>query len=481
MSRTALLTTVGVALAMAGCTTTLTVSPVDPARPETAVGLPYPLYFTQYELVITRQVTGCGAELKSTVKAEIRSTSAAPDPRASYVLRSQDFASPMKISDVSLQYGPGGAVTGLNATAEDRTGQVVGNVVGTAVKVVKIAAGAGGAGGVEVCRPETLKAVTQDLKPATEAVKAATKLVESRTKALKAVQDKAAAMGGNVDDATRTALSAAYDALLAANEDLAAKQKVLEAVLKVVTDVQVVRWPENGEARTATFGLPPAVLNRWAQDLDDNEVANPRAQFDVVVELRVAGNAPDGRSVGYGAMAPAPAAVDTRLGVPIRQPAKGMLLVCAGGPCEEGGERIAFQWGDIQQLGPVYYLPCVSRPFSSISCSFTAGEDGRLKSIGQASKTATAEGLTGAIGATVGAVGEAQTARQGAETARLKAATEAAKAQKDYDDAIAALNPSTNASELAALNANTELLKARKAELDAKAALEAARTGDSAP
>jgi hypothetical protein len=157
----------------AGCSTSLTVKRFNEKDPTTAVGSPFPLMFTQYEVAVVRQVVSCGARLKLKVTAEIKGNKAAPDPNQLFVLDTSSLSSPLKTSEVKTTYHPTGAVATLNATAEDKSAPVVANVAQTIAKVVSIAAMAGAplpAPGAkpEVCEASTIAALCGSVGPEEE-------------------------------------------------------------------------------------------------------------------------------------------------------------------------------------------------------------------------------------------------------------------------------------------------------------------------
>lgn len=462
------------------CTTSLKVQRVDPAKPSTRVGAPYPLLFTRYKIEVTRQVAGCGPELKVLVKAEIKGFEGAPDPKQLFVLDPNSLASPVKISEVKLEYLPSGAVSSLNGSAEDRSAQVISNVVATAVKMVSIAApilmamGEEAEAQAQACSPAVLAARRVVIEK-TPIVEAAIKLVDSRTEEVNTLNKKVASMGSNIDERTKAALGKDYDALAAAVDDLTDKKAALEKALKVITYVETVHWPDNGDMPKGESQLLPAVLSRWLTVDTDPDA---RKKFAVFFNLEGIGST--SRDLAKEDV------VDTQLGVPYRQPVLGRLTVCAGEPCGGDNLPIAETVGDVLQLGYVYYLPCESRPFTSISCSFAMTDTGQLKSMGTAQKAASAEGLSGAAKDTVTQLGSLQETLASAKTNRLVAQTAALKAEADYAAAAAALQPDPSKSdkdETAALKASIDLLNAKRAQLEAEAALSEAlaKSGKTGP
>lgn len=449
------------------CTTSLEVKAVNLTTPGSRVGIPWPLPYTTYDIEITRQVAECGETLTAMVKAEVKATVATADPNQLFVLNNNSLSNPFRTSEVKVEYAAGsGAPISFNAVAEDRTGPVVANVLATAVKLVSVAAASGGTGEtkIEACSAAVLDARKKILE-LTPTVKAAATLVETNTAGLKAVTDKIASLGANVDDATKARLSKAYDDLALAVQDLATKKAALDKELKVVTYVTTVRWPGDGDKGTGLDEIPEAVFRKWG-NVDDQEAREKFAVHFSLTGLNAAARDLGKRDV-----------VAPRLGVPYRVPQRGELKICSGGVCSDANQPITQQTGDVLQLGYIYYLPCESRPFSSVSCAFTMTESGQLKSMGTAQKTATAEGLTGTMKDVVSQLDGARQAAAGAETAKLKAQTDALKARAEYEAAVLALRPNPaqpEKDETAMLRASSELLAARKAEIDARLALEEA-------
>ena len=456
----------GFAIITSGCTTTfLKVTAVDSKTPATMVGAPYPLMFTRYHVEVTRQVTGCGPELMALVKAEVKVTEAAPDPTQLFVVDPNSLASPMKTSEVKFEYQTNGAIAALNATAEDKTGTVVSNIVSSVFKIATIAAAAGADPGTtaEACSKAVLdaRAVIAKQRPI---VDAAANVVDGLTTDLKSLLVKVAASSGNADEGTKKALAAKYDALTLANEDLKEKSAVLEKALKAVTNVETLIWPMDGDTDAAEFPLSPAVFKRWGA-VDDN--LKSRRKFAVHIGLaRVGSNGRESLQQHQ--------VVSPELGLPYRLPVTARLLVCAGGPCSADNAPIAEKIGEVLQFGHVFYLPCESRPFTSIGCAFAMTEAGQLKSMGTTQKAAAAEGASATLkDFTTQAIG-LQEALNAADTKRLQAKTAALKAEAEYAAAAAALQPDPtkpDKDQTAVLKAQTDLLNAQRAQLEAQAAL----------
>lgn len=452
---------------LAGCKTTLSVRRAtdDTSR----VGAPYSLMFTQYQIEVTRQVVACSTELKALVKADIKKSQGAPDPRQSFTLDTNSLSSTFKTSSVKVGYSANQGISTLNASAESHESAVIANVIGGIVKVATIAALAGSAplvaGKQQACSDNVLKAVGV-VKTLGPQVDAASKVVDALTEETKALNAKAAALGSNADDATKSSLSKKYDELARANAGLKGKTAQLDKALKAVTYTETTTWPRDGDNAEEISHVQDVVFKQWGMLESD---LRKRAEFDVDFKLEALGD--------HGRKWPGDQVVQPELGVPIRLPEPGVLKICAGGPCASDNPPIATMEGDVLQLGNVYYLPCTSRSFSSIECSLELTDTGQIKSIGTVNKVATAEAATGAAKDALGQLADLQTTLSTVDTKKLEAKTAALKAEADYAAAVAALAPDPGKADkdaTAVLQSQTDLLNAKVSELEAEDALRGA-------
>lgn len=125
-------------------------------------------------------------------------------------------------------------------------------------------------------------------------------------------------------------------------------------------------------------------------------------------------------------------------------------------------------------MGFVTYLPCVSRPFSSIECSYELTESGRIKAMGTKSLTSTLEGGLGALKGLVDSAAERKKIKSEAELKRLEAETALLKARAENLAATQALQQDPNADvakQTASAKARADLFNAQRAEKEAEAAL----------
>ena len=445
-----------------GCSTDVAVRRVDLEDGKTRAGIPYPLAFSRFEIGITRQVIDCPSDgILIAAKAEIKGPTAAPDPDNLFVIDPTSIAGAFKTSDLLVKYSEAtGSPSSLNATVEDRTAQVIANIAGIAVSTAKLVAlpGVPAAAPTTACSDAAVAALAQ-AKSLAPKVAAARKIVESRTGDLKSVQDKLAAMGVNADERTKRELADKYSALQSATADLDAVSADLDKALAVIVDKRVVLWPARGNEADGFDEVDPDVLGRWTR----RPLAEPASSR---VSFALRSMAGDGHDPGKEA------ALDPSRGIPVRQPVKGSLKVCRP-TCKD--DVIAQTTSDVLQLGYVYYLPCQSRPFSSMVCSLTIADSGRLTSMGNNSKVATAEALSGSLQGLVDKATEVKQTRADAATKRLEAQTAYLKALADRDAALAASKKGDvqgNAGAQAALNAASEQLTAKSAALDAQNALD---------
>jgi hypothetical protein len=136
---------------------------------------------------------------------------------------------------------------------------------------------------------------------------------------------------------------------------------------------------------------------------------------------------------------------------------------------------------DLLQWGNVYYLACISRPFSNITCAFELTETGQIQSIGTANKTALAEGATSAGKSIADGLADLQTQLAGLPLAKTQAKVAELKAKQDLAAAEAAQQPDPVAQQTAAAQAQAELAKAKLAQIEAEEALRAANNAAKGP
>lgn len=465
-----LITVATLGLALGGCTTQVAVTKVLPGKPETHVGTPHPLMYSRYDITLRWQVSKCGETLKLKLGAEFKEPEAVPDPDNSFVIDPASLSSPLKTSQVLVNYHESGAPASLNATLEDHSVQTIANVASIGAGWATFNALPRPAGSVvdDVCSPAVLDAL-RSLSAAKDELDAASELVDARTSDLKAVTDKIADMGSNVDEATKSAFSKAISALGRAKATLESAQQAHGKLLEVISHKESQLWPVSGNQVDGSYQLPDHVFDRWTSNrINSNGAVADRTIF---IELRGRDNA--------GHSPEKEGDVDTKLGIPIRQGAAGRVSACSAKPCSTGGIPVASRNDHVLQLGSVYYLPCISRPFSSVTCSYSTHTNGRLKSAGSAITNAPAEEITGALNDVISKAIVARQTRREAATKQLQAETAYLTAKAERDAAEAALYETdllkADKDAAAAFMAQADRLNAERALIEANNALDAAR------
>jgi hypothetical protein len=442
------------ALFLTGCTTTLVITKVDPNRPESHVGIPHPLLYSRYETRLRWQVINCTGSLDVKVGVELDAPAAVPDGDNLFVIDPASLSSVFKTSEVLVEFLPSGAPVSLNAKAEDRGLQVIAGIATLGAGLVKLGAVPGAprgpeGKGVQVCADETAQAL-KDLPARNQAVAEARSLVDA---GVSGVKSPTGATARGIEDLGR--------AKARLEDALKAQARTLEALTFEQNEV----WPPNGTTTTGRFELPLEVFQRWANDKVD-----PHDRDKAVVHLLLRGRDAAGWTPATEG------AVRTDLGIPIRQGVEGEILACARQPCDSGGALLAKRVDRILQLGAVYYLPCVSRKFSSVSCTYRLDDSGRLKSMGSALTNAAGETVTTALNQALTQITEAKQAHLAAGVKQLEAETAYLKAKAERDAASDALAHATlDAGATAAFKAQAERLDAQRALIEAELALAAAQ------
>ena len=488
------------ALSCAGCSRELQVQPLQssPGR----VGIAYVLPFTQYQITESWSLDYCpdaahpdpqkGTEPKISVKVEA-TPSAADDGDLAFVVNPQDLQTLTNVTAFGAKWFDGrNMLSSINASSEDRTAQIIGNLTKTALKILPLAMGSPAApvaaGQVIECEPAMVQALA-NAKTAKATLEAANDLVEGRTAEVTRLGAKVQQQGINVDEATKKSLGDAIDLLVQAKATQADAAEALVKTMKPITFSRKITWPLDGN--TFSHGpdrLPAPVVQRWLGANAGRVEARP-----IYLQIERAGSfgripprpnlTPDSQDVIDAAdermspLAPEPnysaySLPDSRVeGLRYRMPAAGRLVACFRSPCGSAdldGVIASFD-SQIVQLGYVNVLPFRGQAFGHNSFSAEFAENGSLKSAAYDQKSAPGEAASGALADSAGQFSDAlnPTARATAKASYLKALKE----QRDAYEALQADPNSAAAAETASLGADTALLNARIAKLNAEIAL----------
>lgn len=463
-----------ISMVATSCATDLDAVRVREGKSLPIAGAPYNLSFTQYDVVVTRRVAGCfatdetGTELPSLVIAMDAKISRKEekDPTRHYVIDLLSLQDAWKISNIEVEYHENGTLKSLNASAEDRSAQVLSSVVTSLGKIVTASAAAAGRGasGCTVATQAHLDAI----KPLEKEIKARTERLDRQTKKLETMTAIAAAMGDAWGVSERKQFANQIGAMHKERTELSDKQDELVDHLAHLSKVSKFTWPGDGSTHASTASLIP--------DLTEEEIikwGGVKKPENVQAETRVFAK--------LEAMSPYPApdkcnpscADDAVRGVKYRMPAPGRLLICTTLACA-GKDVVARDEGPVSQLGHVFSLPLHSPMFSKKVVVANFNNAGQPTKLGVKSEVASAEIAATAIGGmldtallTRGKVVTTELERVQQQTALLKAQAELAAAKK-------ALEPPTHTDATdatAAFAADTALLNAQLANLKARAAL----------
>ncbi len=453
----------------AGCTTAVTSQKLDGAVEP--AGIVYSLPMLQYDLDVTWTVVECGEEPKVDVNAEVTVLSS-PDPSATYVLDYTSLSNPTKVSELTVELADNGLIKTINASADDRTAEVIQGVfsivggvartlVGAPVPAAAVAPQAKPS--VEICTEDTKKDVAAlamhdgILDEKTKAVAAATKNSERLTLLVKSMKEPT--------DALLRQLEEAEMALATAKDSLAEEQAYRAPILARVSQKQNKVWPENGNwpVKNAAVSVPEKAVNRWFVSVPDEL----RKQLSLQLELgsltssvAVSGDFSENQGIYY------------------RHPAPVRFRACRLGQCDDGGSIVVKEaFGQAPQAGPVVLLPFDNGPFqnNSLEVEFTAAGQPSKVEYKELRATAQAAVETGAkIAEQLPGLREQL---MNAELAKLTRKTQLLEQQKKLADARRALEPAPTAeleAQTALINAETALINARIARDEAQAKLDAA-------
>ncbi len=492
------------ALLVSGCGTGIKITKLDD-KATSVVGAPWNLPMTQYTITITRHLTKCGSDVAGQVESLV-SSGIAPDPDQRYLLSSTGWFS---TSSIHSQLAANGISTSLNASSEDQTGAVIGNVIGTAAKIVVGAASLSAAykapgkdEPADLCQDKISKAVNELYPASGDTLE---KIIKTRTQELADATAKVALLTAQVhyDKTLKGALVIALDAQSQAQKTLDKVQATFTADLKLTTNTQVVGWPLRGseDRRDSPFEIEDSVLKDWlAVDLKSADLSLIKEKFRVFAAVLTFD-----ASLKKWSKPLAPSAPDLKIGVPVRIARPARLMVCTGAICnpemgetEIPTENVTIADGSALQFGTVYVVPAAGGHFKSESAAITLDASGAPTSIQIDEKVAAAAEATAAakdavtqLAAIPADIDAAKLARTKAKTDQLNAEAALASARataglspqtaqlKAQADLIAAQSALDQARANTGLNDQTAAAAAQSALLDAQAALATAQANAS--
>lgn len=475
--------------ALAGCTTHLEVQHASPADPASRRGIAYFLPFTQFATKVTWTVTGCGPAIEIAEKVETTPLTA-PDPAHLYTIDYASLSAFTKTSSVKVDFYDSGSIKSINATADDRTGEILTKTLSAVGKVAGLAFGGDNGTKVSATCSKAVSDAIEKLGKQNKEVKRLTAKLAEQTRALDALTVRILRSGSAVPQRVLTDHDRRISDVVATKLELDAATAVQADLRKPLSYTEAFLYPKTS-AQTAAYKavLPKSVLEKWVGNLASFSAGGTVSEtaldqlFEgrrVFVELENS----EGWATGQDYAADKTGSASARAGLRYRVGIPGFLAACADAACSDTVgtpkeiERFPVR---ILQRGTTFYLPFKSAPFSNGGLTATFAENGTLTSAGYEQKRAPAEivaqlgDLLADQGVTLG--GKIQASKT-TELEDVNTQVALAKARKELADAQAALVRSPNGSlidDATALAADTAAKNAEIANLAADMALRKAR------
>lgn len=414
--------------------------------PVSRTGVEYRLAFTQVSGKIVWRLADCAGDPKISVKAEGVAVGSAPDMDRRYVIDMGSLSSPAKTSSLKVDRWPNGLLKSINASAEDRTAQIIGSVVSSAAKLFMPVPFGSGEGGPSQCTNEAIAALA-DVRRLKGEVAAKAREAAAAAASVDALLERIRLAGGTPDSTTANQLANAIQAKLGRQVELAALQAALDKAREPITAETEFAWPGSpNDAGPKLLALPNEAAEAWF--LVSNR---PRLQRGSCAQLWLVPKRPDG-----GVDNPDETGLE---GLRYREAEPGLFEVrttpgtapaAAGAPpCEadKGSALVHSQPIDVLQFGRLMTLRFRNAVFQSNSLEAAWDEQGRLTTVGYGVKTASAETAATMVGSGIETVRTGLSARRGAELGRLNAENAVLEAQAKNAELKAKVNPSQDEEE----------------------------------
>lgn len=473
------------ALSLLGCTS-LKVHDFD-GSVEKRRGIAYFLPLTQFDTTVTWAAScdkSTGA-LSITPKVEATPKNG-PDPDGLQVIDYRSLSAFTKTSSVKVDFHESGAIKSINASADDRTGEIL---TATLVAAGKVAKAIAFAGGDKIECTDNLKTALGTAAGVKGRVEKKTSDLEKATAALTALNARVAREGGSLTNSMRQQHSKQIGEVTALQIELDALKAELTEALKPVTHVEKTVFPATGSELASANGLkiPTSVLKKWT--------VQKSGESDAQFTTRLAGIASTNSVWAELAVNDAFRAFTSvgeatpEDGIRYRVAVPGTLRFCPGNACTPPAddtlavapEPIKVFPVKVLHKGATFFLPFRSEAFTNGSLTATFNEAGVMMSAGYEQKKAQGEALA-AVGGTladqVTALVTAAREDKKTELELIQEATALDKARKERDVAAKALleaDPDPNTALIAALASNTALKQAELADTNADITLAEAR------
>lgn len=467
-------------------------------------GIAYFLPFTQFETKMTWSAS-CekdseGKQVLSITPKVDATPKTGPDPDGLYVIDYRSLSAFTKTSSVKVDYYDSGAIKSINASADDRTEEIL---TGTLTAIGKVAKTFLIAGNDKPHCSDGLLAALKAAGTKKAEIESQTATLKLATDALNALNARLTREGASVTDIMRGQHSKAIGEVVALQLELDALKADMEELQKPISHSITKMFPVKSNAWETAEGykIPNAILVKWLPASEATKADALGNAHSLWLDLATATefsktNAGDGGVPGDG--------IRYRVAVP------GELKICEGNSCRppkpttgnnatngttptvgtqvrDPGKLVKAFPVKVLQQDTTFFLPFSSEIFTNGALSATFSEAGVMTSAGYEQKRAQGEALAtvaNTLADQVTAIADAARADDQTELQKLEDQVKVAKAKKELADAQEALveadvDPGTEA--IAALAADTALKQAVLANINADIAVAEARRKQSNP
>jgi hypothetical protein len=431
---------------------------------------------TQFEITATWQIEDCPVAGKNDLKEPLVALSLEAKPRAiddgdfAFAINPEALQSLSNVTTFEAKFHENSnMLASINASVEDRTGQIIGGLVKTGGSLLRLTAlgrpeGSSDEKPILHCSKEVEGSLKKARTKKAELALAASEL-RAATQSLASQTAEAASLGFSVSEKVKEELSSARARLSKAQAGVTIATRSFQAAIKPISYKTKRYWPKQSSEFAVGPIVPPETrLRSWLE-------SGTKGPNIIPLYLQIEAATTFGINPTEKAQ---PIKVDERgliEGIPYRQPAAGRLVACTANPCKSSDlENVVASFDvSIAQLGVVHTIPFTSRTFGNNNFAVEFAEDGRLKMVKHGQASAPGEVAVGALSSSAGAIADAFDPLE-----RIKRQNEYLAQLRTRADALEALNNETDSSisdETGALNAQAALTQAKIAELQARITL----------
>ena len=522
--RNILFGTAAAAVALSGCTTTLsTTRNRNTAGPSQAVtGFPYSLPAARFDIKVTRTLERCFAvaadgSLTSTpdvaFSIEVEAT-----PRMiageQFQIDYRALSDWTKVSGIVIESHPvSGTLRTFNASVEDRTAQIIGSGVRSIVGVARIASGlptsplaldsGSQAAAFGLKCTDAAQAKLDDIKARTDRIDDATTALKALTAEIVSLSERADT--GELSEADMTMLTTKLNAQAEQSAALGRAQAALVRAKAAVTSVSILPWTPTRESLVVEVpfqedetGILNGLVTRVAllSPTGDTPVCTGTTTSDCLAG-RLSVTAQLEPAVDAGNDERVRTAIDSSLpsaGIFIRPPGQGRVIACQSVWPQDCHAPQALPLGTgadivVPQLGQLHFLPFRNGAFQNNMLSVVLRADGSAERLEYRDKAARGEAAAATLADLVTQAGgfatdlradrQADRDARAATTATARAETLAQQRfaidQLTLENEYEALRNPPADSELTSTRAQIELAQARAALAEAELAEREAR------